>query len=141
MRRQLFIIAALILCCSPSFARKQQKAKFSNAGTAYIENSFGTYDAMQKQIHAFAELGYQEYKSSRKMKRCTKKIRHGNRHDGCNHTHILQHPVQKIASVTSDSPIILQVQKHIEHSRTKAITHLHISTSLKIAAKTVQKNT
>lgn len=64
MRRNLIIIAALILCCSPSFARKQQKAKFSNAGTAYIDSSFGTYDAMQKQIHAFAELGYQEYKSS-----------------------------------------------------------------------------
>ena len=46
MKRHLFIIVALILCCSPSFGKKQQKAKFANAGTAYIDNSFGTYDAM-----------------------------------------------------------------------------------------------
>lgn len=64
MKRYLFIIAMLILCCYPSEGRKKQKAKFSNAGISYIESSFGTYDAMQKQIHAFAELGYMEYKSS-----------------------------------------------------------------------------
>ena len=64
MKRYLSIIAVLMLCCNPSFCKKTQKAKLSNAGTAYIEASFGTYDAMQKEIHALAELGYMEYKSS-----------------------------------------------------------------------------
>ena len=62
--RNLLIIAVSLLCCFPSSARKAVKAKTSNAGTTYIDSSFATYDAMQKTIHSFAELGYLEYKSS-----------------------------------------------------------------------------
>lgn len=61
--RTLLIIAVSLLCCFPSSARKVSKSKMSNAGMTYIENSFGTYDVMQKKIHSFAELGYLEFKS------------------------------------------------------------------------------
>ena len=64
MRKISAIVATALLLCLPASARKTQKAKLSNAGTAYIESSFGIYDAMQKEIHALAELGYLEYKSS-----------------------------------------------------------------------------
>lgn len=64
MKRTLLIIAAVLLCCSPSLSGRKHDVKFSNAGTAYIERSFSTYDALQKQIHSFAELGYMEYRSS-----------------------------------------------------------------------------
>ena len=64
MKRQLLIFAAILLICFPLSARKKQNAKMSNAGTAYIESSFDTYDALQKQIHSLAELGYMEYRSS-----------------------------------------------------------------------------
>ena len=64
MRKISAIIAIALIFCLPSSAKKTQKAKLSNAGTSYIESAFGTYDAMQKEIHALAELGYLEYKSS-----------------------------------------------------------------------------
>lgn len=64
MKRVLLIIAAVMLCCCLSMSGRKRDVKFSNAGTAYIERSFSTYDVLQKQIHSFAELGYMEYRSS-----------------------------------------------------------------------------
>ena len=64
MRKISAIIAIALIFCLPSSAKKIQKAKLSNAGTAYIESSFDIYDAMQKEIHSLAELGYLEFKSS-----------------------------------------------------------------------------
>lgn len=53
-----------MLCCCLSMSGRKRDVKFSNAGTAYIERSFSTYDVLQKQIHSLAELGYMEYRSS-----------------------------------------------------------------------------
>ena len=64
MRKISVIVAIALMFCLPASAKKSSKAKLSNAGTAYIESAFGTYDALQKEIHALAELGYQEDKSS-----------------------------------------------------------------------------
>lgn len=64
MKRVLLIIAAVMLCCCLSMSGRKRDVKFSNAGTAYIERSFSTYDVLQKQIHSLAELGYMEYRSS-----------------------------------------------------------------------------
>ena len=36
----------------------------SNVGIKWLENNFGTYDKIQKQIHELAEPGYMEYKSA-----------------------------------------------------------------------------
>lgn len=35
-----------------------------NIGIEWLDNNFGIYDKMQKQIHEYAEPGYREYKSS-----------------------------------------------------------------------------
>ena len=64
MKRLFLIVAFAVLCCMPSSARKMPRAKQVNAGTAYIDSSFAIYDAMQKEIHSLAELGYLEFKSS-----------------------------------------------------------------------------
>ena len=62
--RKVMISALLAFVCSISvFAQKMPKAKRSNAGTAYIEQSFKTYDALQKKQHSLAELGYLEFES------------------------------------------------------------------------------
>ena len=39
----------------------------SSAGIAWLDNNFTTYDEIQKRIHSFAELGYQETKSSAEL--------------------------------------------------------------------------
>ena len=64
MRKIPALLATVLICCLPASGKKTPKAKLSNAGTAYIESAFRTYDTMQKEIHALAELGYLEYKSS-----------------------------------------------------------------------------
>lgn len=64
MKRLLIIIALTMHLILPSSARKMPKAKSSNAGTEYIDASFKVYDALQKNIHSLAELGYLEYESS-----------------------------------------------------------------------------
>lgn len=59
--------AAIFLCllALPLQARKVSRSKTDNAGMEYIARSFGTYDRLQKSLHALAEVGYMEYESSR----------------------------------------------------------------------------
>ncbi len=98
--RTLFIIAVSLLCCFPSSARKVDRAKTSNVGTAYIDSSFGTYDAMQKKIHSFAELGYLEFKSSELL------ASHLESHGFTVERGVAGIPTAFVASYGSGSPVI-----------------------------------
>ena len=98
--RTLLVIAVSLLCCIPSSGRKMQKAKASNAGTAYIESSFGVYDAMQKKIHSLAELGYLEYESSQLLARHLEE--HGFKVD----IGVAGIPTAFVATYGSGSPVI-----------------------------------
>lgn len=62
MKHPLLIL--LSLCLSLSLAAKPKADKDKSLGLNYLEASFDEYDALQKQIHSFAELGYHEYKSA-----------------------------------------------------------------------------
>ena len=63
MRKVLIPALLAIVCSISASAQKMPKAKRSNAGTTYIEQSFKTYDALQKKQHSLAELGYLEFES------------------------------------------------------------------------------
>lgn len=65
MKRLFLIILSLVLAL-PAQARKQ--ADFKNTvGMEYLNGSFALYDALQKEIHRYAEPGYLEYRSSRAL--------------------------------------------------------------------------
>ncbi|MBO4264347.1 MAG: amidohydrolase [Bacteroidales bacterium] len=57
-------LAALV--CLPAGARKKENP-MKSTGMRYIETHFQEYDALQKRIHGYAELGYLEYKSSKEL--------------------------------------------------------------------------
>lgn len=65
MKRIFTIALAGLLLCAPALARKAAKdVRLTSAGYVYLDGSFGIYDALQKEIHGFAEVGYHEYRSS-----------------------------------------------------------------------------
>jgi aminobenzoyl-glutamate utilization protein B len=100
MKRIIFILIASLLCTMPASARRQSKAKTSNAGTRYLESSFRTYDALQKKIHSLAELGYLEYESSELL------ARHLEEHGFKVERGVAGIPTAFIASYGSGSPVI-----------------------------------
>lgn len=53
------MIALAAALCLPAPARKVQRV-----GMEYIDRSFSVYDSLQKRIHAFAEPGFEEFRSS-----------------------------------------------------------------------------
>lgn len=70
MKKSLLIAAVLILAVqSPADARKRQPDFTKSVGMTYLDGNFSTYDALQKEIHRYAEPGYLEYKSSEAIAR------------------------------------------------------------------------
>ena len=61
--KRIALAAVLLLLCLPLPGKGVRKA-VQRCGIDYLNESFSVYDKLQKQIHAFAEPGYQEYKSS-----------------------------------------------------------------------------
>lgn len=57
----LAALAALICVAAPA---KTPKKAVQRSGLDYLDKSFSLYDGIQKQLHAFAEPGYQETRSS-----------------------------------------------------------------------------
>ena len=57
------LAAAFLLLCA-ALPGKGVKKTVQRCGIDYLDGSFAVYDKIQKQIHAFAEPGYQEYRSS-----------------------------------------------------------------------------
>jgi aminobenzoyl-glutamate utilization protein B len=99
--RKVMISALLALVCSISVsAQKMPKAKRSNAGTAYIEQSFKTYDALQKKQHSLAELGYLEFES------CELLARHLEEHGFTVERGVAGIPTAFVATFGNGKPVI-----------------------------------
>ena len=65
MKQILALFASLaLLLVSSDLPGKGVKKTIQRCGIDYLDGSFAVYDKIQKQLHAFAEPGYQEYKSS-----------------------------------------------------------------------------
>jgi len=70
--KRITIILAVALLLLPAFSAqsKSKKGDFTQSvGMKYLDNNFPVYDALQKEIHGYAELGYLEYKSSEAIAR------------------------------------------------------------------------
>ena len=61
---RFFLAAGLLFVCSVCMSGKGIKKTVQRCGIDYLDNSFAVYDKLQKQLHGFAEPGYQEYRSS-----------------------------------------------------------------------------
>ena len=61
--KRISLAAGLLLICSV-LPGKGVKKTVLNCGIDYLDGSFAVYDKIQKQLHSFAEPGYQEFKSS-----------------------------------------------------------------------------
>lgn len=55
---------SVIILFSLSLLSFSKDKKGAGVGIRYLESSFEYYDTIQKKIHSFAEVGYQEYQSS-----------------------------------------------------------------------------
>lgn len=65
MKRLLTIIFLSLCVCAPVQARKAKKdTRLTSVGYVWLDNSFGIYDTLQKEIHSYAEVGYQENRSA-----------------------------------------------------------------------------
>ena len=62
--KRFFLIAGLLLISAATLPGKVVKKSVQRCGIDYLESSFAVFDRMQKQLHSFAEPGYQEYRSS-----------------------------------------------------------------------------
>lgn len=58
------LVAGLILVSFVCLPAKSIKKSVQRCGIEYLDGSFAVYDKMQKQLHGFAEPGYQEYRSA-----------------------------------------------------------------------------
>ena len=61
--KRIALAAGLLLICA-ALPGKGVKKAVQRCGIDYLDGSFAVYDKIQKQLHDFAEPGYQEYKSS-----------------------------------------------------------------------------
>ncbi len=61
--RPIVLAAGLLLICTAAPGKGVKKA-VQRCGLEYLDGSFAVYDRIQKQLHAFAEPGYHEYRSS-----------------------------------------------------------------------------
>ena len=61
--KRITLVAGLLLLCVVLPGKGIKKA-VQRCGIDYLDGSFAVYDKLQKQLHAFAEPGYQEYKSA-----------------------------------------------------------------------------
>ncbi len=54
------------MCAAPMVGKSPSKKVLRDRGTGleYLDSGFSTFDALQKEIHSYAEPGYQEYKSA-----------------------------------------------------------------------------
>ena len=62
---QAAVLAGVLFCSDASAASRKKAGNVpDNKGIQYLDSSFKTYDRIQKAIHSYAEVGYQEYRSS-----------------------------------------------------------------------------
>lgn len=64
MKKNIFIVLGIFLILSAQAKERNKKASLNNVSISYLENSFNTYDKLQKTIWAKPELGFLEYESS-----------------------------------------------------------------------------
>ena len=62
--KRFVLLAAGLLLLSAVLPGKGVKKNVQRCGIDYLDGHFSVYDQLQKQLHGFAEPGYQEYKSS-----------------------------------------------------------------------------
>lgn len=58
------LMAGILFCPDASAVGKKKADPADKVGIEYLDTHFKTYDRIQKAIHSYAEVGYQEYKSS-----------------------------------------------------------------------------
>lgn len=63
--KKFFLFVIVLGVSTLAFSRGK---KTSGVGMEYLDSSFKFYDTVQKQIHSFAEVGYQEFRSSALLK-------------------------------------------------------------------------
>ena len=61
MKRILLLLTLLIACSAVS---RTPRCARPDAGLHYLDSHFHLYDSLQKQIHGFAETGYNEHRSA-----------------------------------------------------------------------------
>jgi aminobenzoyl-glutamate utilization protein B len=61
--KRIALASALLLICAVVAGKGVRKTAL-RCGIDYLDGSFAVYDRIQKQLHGFAEPGYQEYRSS-----------------------------------------------------------------------------
>jgi aminobenzoyl-glutamate utilization protein B len=65
MKRTIFVFLGVLLLLPAAYGQKKKKGERpDNAAIAYLDRSFGTYDALQKYIWSHPELGFLETQSS-----------------------------------------------------------------------------
>jgi aminobenzoyl-glutamate utilization protein B len=102
MKRTVFISAlCLLLASSGAYGQKKKKAGSpDNVSVTYLNNSFQTYDKLQKQIWSTPELGFLEEKSSQTLQDHLKnqgfQVEQG----------VAQMPTAFVATYGSGSPVI-----------------------------------
>ena len=62
--KRFFLVAGLLFFSAVYLPGKCIKKAVQRCGIDYLNSSFAVYDKIQKQLHGFAEPGYQEYRSS-----------------------------------------------------------------------------
>ena len=62
--KRFVLLSAGLLLLSAVLPGKGVKKNVQRCGIDYLNDNFTVYDRLQKQLHGFAEPGYQEYKSS-----------------------------------------------------------------------------
>ena len=62
--KRFVLFSAGLLLFSAALSGKGVNKSVQRCGIQYLDGSFTVYDQLQKQLHGFAEPGYQEYKSS-----------------------------------------------------------------------------
>lgn len=62
--RRIIPVFTILFSSAVLLPGKVVKKTVQRCGLDYLDNSFTVYDRLQKQLHSFAEPGYQEYRSS-----------------------------------------------------------------------------
>lgn len=62
--RRIILVFTILFSSAVLLPGKVVKKTVQRCGLDYLDNSFTVYDRLQKQLHSFAEPGYQEYRSS-----------------------------------------------------------------------------
>lgn len=68
-RRLISVLLALVAVTGADARRAAKDNRMTSEGVRYLDSSFAVYDALSREIHDYAEVGYQEFRSSEALAR------------------------------------------------------------------------